>query len=105
MIEFNIEDSARQQFSNVINQRRVTIRLQFNGIANRWFFDLAIDGEFVLHGRKIVLGVDLVRNFNFGIGAIFAFSESGVEAVRDNLHNGTVRLFSASQSEIDAAIR
>ena len=52
MIEFKITDAADQKFSTIINNRRVTFRFRFNHYADSWTFDLALDGDYVLHGRR-----------------------------------------------------
>lgn len=104
MIVFKIVDVADQQFSAVLNNRRVTIRLRWNLTSGRWSFDMSIDDVPVLHGRRIVTGIDLLAAFNFGIGAIFSLpAVAGAEPNRDNLPNGNVRLYHATQAEIDAA--
>jgi len=104
MIEFQVNEAARQKFSTVIERRRVTIRIQFNHVANRWFFDLALDGDYVLFGRKVVRNVNLIEPFNFGIGVIFAFSPQDFEAERDNLANGLVKIYQVDQGELDATL-
>ena len=104
MIVFTIVDAADQQFGTIINNRRVTIRLRWNLMAGRWSFDLAIDDLPVLTGRRIVLGIDLLAPFDFGIGAIFAVAAvPGAQPGRDELPAGDVRLYQASQEEIAAA--
>jgi len=104
MIEFPITDAADQQFGAVLNNRRVTLRLRYNVTTDRWSFNLSIDDTPVLHGRRIVQGVDLLAAFDFGIGAIFAYStDESSEANRDNLPSGVVRLYHATAAEIEAA--
>lgn len=105
MIQFDILDEADQQFGAILTNRRVTLRLRYNRTTDRWSFDLSIDDLPVLHGRRIVTGIDLLRPFQFGIGVIFAASIlQGAEPGRDELPNGSVALFQTTQSEIDAAV-
>jgi hypothetical protein len=105
MIEFRILDEPKQKFSTVLNNRRVTFQIWYSVTTQRWSMDLAIDGAPVLHGRKIVTGVDLLAAFSFGIGVIFALSE-----VRDSIPDrsglplGTVKLYHTTQEEIDASV-
>jgi hypothetical protein len=102
---FNIVDYADQQFGAIINQRRVTIRLRYNASNDRWSFDLSIDNLPVLTGRRVVTGVDLLKPFNFGLGVIFAVAVTpGAVPNRAALPAGTVRLFQASDDEVDAAV-
>lgn len=95
MIEFSIIDAADQQFAASLNNRRVTLRLRFNTVDQRWSFDLAIDDTPVLFGRKIVTGVDLLAAFDFQVGLIFALPEKDdtTEPGRFELPNGLVKLY------------
>lgn len=104
MIEFRIINEPRQKFSVLLGSRRVTFNLWYNRTSDRWSMDLAIDGAPVLHGRRIVTGVDLLAPFNFGIGVIFALSDIGALPGRDSLPSGTVKLYYATQEEADAAV-
>ena len=98
---FRIIDAADQQFGTIINGRRVTIRLRYNPTSERWSFDLAIDDQPVLLGRRIVTGVDLLAPFNFGLGVVFAAAVTpGAVPDRQALPAGTVKLFHASDAEL-----
>lgn len=104
MIVFSIIDAADQTFGTIIANRRVTIRLRWNLSSGRWSFDLAIDDLPVLTGRRIVLGVDMLAPFDFGIGAIFALAAvPGAQPGRNELPAGDVRLYHATYEEIAAA--
>lgn len=103
MIQFEISDHADQKFSSILNNKRVTIRLRYNVTNDRWAFDMAVDDLPVLHGRKIVTGVDLIAPFNLGIGAFFAMTTTGDDPDRNALPDGTVRLYSATDEEVAAA--
>lgn len=104
MIEFKIINEPKQKFSVLLNRRRVTFTLWYNQSSDRWSFDLALDNEPVLHGRRIVTGVDLLGPYNLGIGIIFAFSDTGVIPNRDNLPTGLVKLYHTNQEEVNAAV-
>jgi hypothetical protein len=71
---------------------------------DRWSMSLSIDGDPVLTGIRIVTGVDLLARFSLGIGVIFAWSQSEALPGRNELPQGTVKLFCATQEEIDAAV-
>lgn len=104
MIRFDIIDAADQQFSAVVGPRRCTVRVRYNVWTDRWSFDLAIDDLPVLHGRRIVTGVDLLAAFDFGVGLIFAQpNKAGAEPGRAELPAGDVRLYQATQAEYEAA--
>ena len=104
MTRFEIIDAADQQFSAILNNRRVTIRLRWNAFVTRWMFDLAIDDVPVINGRRVVSGLDLLAPFKLGIGVIFAAPVTGgTQPDRQALPKGTVRLYHATQAEIAAA--
>jgi len=104
MIRMKIIDAADQKYSTIINNRRVTIRLRFNHASGFWAMDLALDGDYVLHGRRIVLNMNLIKPFGFNIGAIFAYSPSGANPGRTELVDGTVGLYQASEEEVNASV-
>lgn len=104
MIEFRILNEPKQKFSVLIGQRRVTFTLWYSQTSDRWSMDLAIDDAPVLHGRRIVTGVDLLAPFNLDIGIIFAWSDTGVPPGRDALPLGLVKLYHTTQEEVDAAV-
>ena len=104
MRQFLIADLADQQFDVILDGRRVTVRLRYNVTIERWSLDLSISATPVLHGRRIVTGVDLLAPFDFGIGVIFADSiEGDVAPDYDALVGGTVRLFQIAADELAAA--
>lgn len=104
MLEFIIRDEPKQKFSLLLNRRRVTFTLWYNQTSDRWSFDLALDDAPVIHGRRIVTGVDLIAPYNLGIGVIFAFSETDAAPTRDNLPLGIVKMYHTTQEEINAAV-
>lgn len=104
MIEFTVKSHANQEFSTVMNNRRVTIRLWYSKVSDRWSMDISIDGEPVLTGVRVSPGVDMLEAFDFKIGAIFAISEKGDAADRDALPEGRVKLYHASKDEISEAV-
>ena len=100
MIRFNVIDAADQQFGAILNRRRVTIRLRYNPSTDRWSLDLSIDNLPVLHGQRVVLGVDLLGGYGFNIGQLFAWPMvEGAMPDRTNLPNGNVRLYYVSDDE------
>lgn len=106
MIEFKISTDPDQKFSLILNGRRVTLRLRYNVTTDRWSFDMAVDDLEVLHGRRIVTGVNLMKAFSqFDVGALFAeVIVPDSEPDRLNLPNGNVRLYHATLVEIDATV-
>lgn len=105
MREFIIEDHPDQQFSLILERRRVTMRLVYNQVTERWSFDLSIDDLPILHGRRIVTGTDLLKAFDLGIGVIFAAPViDGAVPDRVQLTNGSVKIYQTTEDEIASAI-
>jgi len=104
MQEFRFVDAADQQFGAILNGRRTTLRFKYNVTANRWSMDLAIDDDWVLHGRRLVLGTDLLGAFEFGVGRLYLLTEKeGDKAVPgyDELVSGRVKLYHATDAEVE----
>lgn len=106
MIEFIIEDQPDQQFSIILENRRVTMRLVYNQTSERWSFDMSIDDLPILHGRRIVTGVDLLKSFDFGVGVLFAapMLDGFIEPDRTGLVDGRVKIFHTTETEIENTI-
>lgn len=104
MIQFRILDEPRQKFSVLLNRRRVTFEIWYSRTSDRWSMDLAIDGAPVLHGRRIVTGVNLLAAYNFGIGILIAWPETSPIPNRTALPLGEVRMYHTTQEEVDAAV-
>lgn len=105
MIEFKFTTDPDQKFSMILNDRRCSFRFRYNVTTDRWSFDLSIDDAPVLQGRRVVTGVDLLAAYDFNLGIIFALETiNGAVPGRDELPNGTVKLYHVMADEIDAAI-
>lgn len=106
MIEFSIIDEADQEFGSTLNEQRVSLRLRYNGTSDRWSMDVAIDDVFILYGRRVVTGVDLLLPFRLGIGLIFALPVVGDtdEPNRRNLPDGIVRLYHTTEAELETLL-
>lgn len=104
MREIILTDAADQEFTTILNDLRCTFRFRWNVLGGFWTFDLWVREELVLLGRKVVLGVDLVAPFNFGIGAIFAvdYEGKGLLPDRTSVPERRVRIFHADPEEIEA---
>lgn len=98
---FQIADAADQRFDTLLDGKRIGLRLRYNASTSRWSFDLSISTIPVLHGRRIVTGVDLLKPFDFGLGLIFADSQDGkIAPDYDALVSGRVRFYHASPTDI-----
>lgn len=102
MKQFTIIDAADQQFSTILNNRRVTFRIRYNVTTDRWSMDLSIDDLPILHGIRLVAGVDILAPFNLGIGHIYLLATSaGIDPDRDGLPSGLVRMYWLSDEEVE----
>lgn len=103
MIEIPILDHTDQQFGITLSSRRLTFRVRYNQSTDRWALDLSVDDLPVLKGKRIVAGVDMLAAHDLGVGAVFAFSETGAAPNRDNLPAGLIKLYGATAAEIEEA--
>jgi hypothetical protein len=95
LTEIPIIDAPWQTFAATLNNSRFFFTLFWNEQAGRWSFDLTINDEFVLAGRRIVTGINLLHPFNFGQGILVAHDPSGKDSQPDyaNLATGVVVLY------------
>jgi len=93
IVELPIISIASQQFTTVLSNRLCAFTVNYNTTNNRWSFDLAIENETVVQGRRIVLGADLIEPFNFGIGRLYAVNVGPVGTIpgRTELPSGLIR--------------
>lgn len=101
MIEIPVADAPDQVLSAILDGRRCTFRLRYSQSVDRWSFDLSIDDQPVLHGRRIVVGNDLWGGLALGLGYLFAIAaKEGAEPGRDQLPNGLVRLYHVTETDV-----
>jgi len=94
MQQIAIANEADQQFGLVLNNTRITMRVRYSSTSDRWNYDLSIDDLPILHGRRLVSGVDLLEQFNLGLGSLVLFDvKAGTDPDRRALPDGSVGLF------------
>lgn len=71
LYELPVLDQPGQMFSTVTNGRKITIRLRYNTVTDRFSMDLSIDEQPALTGVKLVSNVDFLEPFDFDIGKMF----------------------------------
>jgi hypothetical protein len=105
VIAIRVGAAPDQQFVLILAGRAVTMRLRWNGVANRWHMDLVIDDVVVLQGRRVVVGVDLLAPFSLGLGRIFAWpAVEGAQPDYEGLVEGRVALLHATEAEVATAL-
>lgn len=100
MVIIPIIDAAVQEFALTLNNKRCSFRWVINVWADRWSMDLAIDDDYILRGRRIVTGVDLIAPFGFGIGRLYAVPVApGIAPTRAAIVNRRVLFVHADPGE------
>lgn len=92
--ELPIISAPSQSFTTVLSNRPCAFTVRYSETSNRWSFDLAIENEPVIEGRRIVPGTDLIAPFNLGIGSLYAINDGpeGIEPGRSELPAGQFKL-------------
>jgi len=104
IVELPIISAASQIFTTVLSNRLCMFLVNFSETSKRWSFDLWIENEIALQGRRIVTGVDLIAPFEFGIGELHAVPvQPGIEPGRDELPAERVRFVQVVYSDDEAA--
>lgn len=91
--EIPIIYAPSQRLTTALAGRQCDFLVNYNPTSNRWSFDLTVDGELRLAGRRIVIGADLLPA-SLGLGQLRAvdWTGKGAEPGRTELPSGAVRL-------------
>ena len=104
MIRIPVIDEKAQEVSVDADGRRVTLTLWVSDYSERVSISVAVDGDPVLIGRRIVAGSDLLKPFGFGIGGMFVWPLN-VPPTLGALASGDCGLYLATEAEMaDAAL-
>jgi hypothetical protein len=78
------------------------ITVRWMGISGSWVIDIEKEGVVLIDGLRLVLGTDLVSQFNFGIGiwVMLDLTNTGEDATRNNLGTN-IKLLYIPESERD----
>jgi hypothetical protein len=94
MIELTVIDHADQKFGAFFRNQRVTMRLRYNTVSERWSYDLALDDKWIIHGHRITNLTNVFRGYGLNLGVLFAYPATvGAEPGRRELPGRLVRLF------------
>ena len=73
MIELKLIDFAKQKFTATIKNQQCTFNFKYNSVMEAWTFDLTINGELMLSGRKLVNDINILKPFTkIDIGIMFS---------------------------------
>lgn len=95
--ELVLLDQPSQTMDVAMNGQRVKFHFKYNTRSDHWTFDLYRGNVALLHGKKLVLGIDLLERYSFGLGSVlchrFINREEPIEPNRSNLPKRDVRLY------------
>lgn len=95
--EITVTDDEMQRLDTFLNGKSISLAFNYNSFSDRWSFDLWIAGELVLTGRRLILGANLLRPFDFGLGSLHVFDwVEGSKPGRKELPRGDCRVISAT---------
>ena len=74
-------------FEITLDDGNFGFRVYYTTVANVWVMDLSRDGEVLVDGIRLVVGLDLMEPFNFNIGQwrMINLVDNRLDATRDNL--------------------
>ncbi len=84
MQRIDLTAAPDQRVSVVLDGRRVTFRFRFNASDERWYFDLALDDQPILRGRRIVAHRNLLQKVILP-GRLFAYVYGSVPPATGDL--------------------
>lgn len=91
---------ADQRFSVTMVGQRVSLRLRYNTLIDRWSVSVSIDDEPLLDGRRMTLNRNAFVGVLDNLGSLFLYSETVVDPNFDNVSDGTVKLYHADPDEV-----
>lgn len=98
-----LTSSPAQRFAIALEGQTVTMFLRYQSLIDAWVLAIEREGVMIASGLRLVMGTDLLRAFNFGLGGIFLFAaeEPGVHPGRDDLET-RVQMIHVTEAEIAA---
>ena len=100
-LRLNVVNTSRQQFNFNAGGEDLQVNLDFNTVAGAWFIGLAVDGQQVFIGRRLVSSIDLSPGHPGGVLYARDSSDNNTDVSYTDLVNGNSRLYYITQAEID----
>lgn len=104
MQEIKLIDSPSQVFITKLGTTKVKLHFKYNSVSDRWTFDVYINEVPKLHGRRVVLGTNLIAPYTdlVSIGVLVAADPSfgGVLPNRANIPSGLIKMYQLDSSEL-----
>ena len=100
-----VTSDPAQSFEITLEGQTVTLTLNYQTLSDGWVLGIEREGEPILVGQRLVMGTDLLRAHNFGLGGIFLFAaeESGTDPGRTDLDD-RVQIVHVTEAEIAAIL-
>lgn len=105
MQRINLTAAPDQRLSVIVDGRRSTFRFRFNAWAQRWHFDMALDDQPVIYGRRVVSGRNLIPGVVLP-GKLFAYvyAGNGSQPGLGDFASGAADLFYVGEAELETAL-
>lgn len=110
--EIPLTNNASSVFDVELNGRTITLRTKFNTRGSGgdstlpyWTLDLFEGDTPLAYGLSLVLGLDILKQLNLGLGAMFMFdrTETSKEATFDSLGADTILVYLTPEEVENAA--
>lgn len=103
MTRIPVTNAPSQRLTIVLEAQTVILFLRFESLTDSWLLSIEREGVTILAGQRLVMGTNLLRAHNFGLGGIilFAADEPGRAPGRDDLVD-RVAILHATEAEIAA---
>lgn len=98
-----VTSEPSQTFEIVLEGQTVTLTFKYQTLSDDWLLGIAREDEPILEGQRLVMGTDMLRAHNFGLGGIllFAAEEPGKDPGRNDLED-RVEIVHVTEAEIAA---
>lgn len=99
-----VTNEPSQKFNIVLEGQTVTLFVRYQTLIGGWILDIEREGVTILQGQRFVMGTDMLRAHNFGLGGIvlFAAEDPGIDPGRDDFED-RVQIIHVTEAEIAAA--
>ena len=105
MIEIPLTQAPSQRFTIILEGDTVTFLIQWESLRQGWVMSLEREQVTILSGQRLVMGTDLLRAYNLGIGGLVmsAVEQPGVPPGRNDFGE-RVTMLHFTESEIASSI-
>ncbi len=100
-----VTSEPAQSFEIALEGQTVTMTLDYQTLSDGWVLGISREGLPLLSGQRLVMGTDLLRAHNFGLGGIFLFAAEnpGKDPGRTDFDD-RVQIVHVTEAEIEAVL-